>query len=148
MKITLCSIANRLRSEEFQPLLSLYEERIAPYARFEMELFRSSDQFFANLEKLKGRTAPFAVLLDSRGKQLSSESFAQWIGSRRAEGLQHLIFAIGPASGWTDAERKRAGLLLSLGVITLPHELARIVLVEQIYRAFTILAGHPYHTGH
>lgn len=148
MKISLCSIANRSRGDEFQSLANLYVERSTPYANLELEFFRSVEQFFTMLEKLRGRTTPFSILLDSRGKQLSSESFAQWIATRRDEGLQHLIFAIGPPDGWSEEARKRAGLLLSLGSMTLPHELARVVLAEQIYRAFTILAGHPYHTGH
>jgi 23S rRNA (pseudouridine1915-N3)-methyltransferase len=59
-----------------------------------------------------------------------------------------LVLAIGPADGWSAATRKRANLLLSLGRMTLPHQLARIVLAEQVYRALTILAGHPYHSGH
>ncbi len=148
MKISLCSIAGRPRTDEFQSLSALYVERATPYASMEPEFFRSVEQFFSYLEKLKGRTAPFTVLLDSRGRQFSSEAFSDWIRARRDEGLQHLIFAIGPADGWPDEARKRAGLLLSLGQMTLPHELARVVLAEQVYRAFTILAGHPYHTGH
>ncbi len=96
----------------------------------------------------QGRTAPVCVLLDSRGRSMTSEAFASWLESRRDEGTQHLVFAVGPASGWTDAARKRANLLLSLGPMTLAHALARLVLAEQIYRAWTILAGHPYHTGH
>lgn len=148
MKISLCSIANRPRGDEFQALTALYAERSAPYARLELEFFRTAEQFFSMLEKLRGRTAPFTVFLDSRGKQFSSESFAQWIATRRDEGLQQLIFAIGPPDGWSDEARRKAGLLLSLGPMTLPHELARVVLAEQVYRAFTILAGHPYHTGH
>jgi 23S rRNA (pseudouridine1915-N3)-methyltransferase len=113
-----------------------------------LEFFRSVEQFFSMLDKLRGRTAPFTVLLDSRGKQLSSEDFSAWIRTHRDQGLQQLIFAIGPPDGWPKEARKRAGFLLSLGAMTLPHELARVVLAEQIYRAFTILAGHPYHTGH
>ncbi len=87
-------------------------------------------------------------MLDSRGETFASEALARWVGARRDGGQQTLIFAIGPASGWSDGARKRAQTLLSLGPMTLPHELARLVLAEQIYRAFTILAGHPYHTGH
>jgi 23S rRNA (pseudouridine1915-N3)-methyltransferase len=79
---------------------------------------------------------------------MASEAFAAWMGSRRDQGAQHLVFAIGPASGWSDEARKQAQLLLSLGPMTLAHALARLVLAEQIYRAFTILAGHPYHCGH
>jgi 23S rRNA (pseudouridine1915-N3)-methyltransferase len=58
------------------------------------------------------------------------------------------VFAIGPASGWSEAALERAKLRLSLGSWTLPHALARLVVAEQLYRAFTILSGHPYHTGH
>jgi 23S rRNA (pseudouridine1915-N3)-methyltransferase len=63
-------------------------------------------------------------------------------------GSQELIFAIGPADGWTAAALEKAQQTLSLGRITLPHELARVVLAEQLYRAFTILNNHPYHGGH
>jgi 23S rRNA (pseudouridine1915-N3)-methyltransferase len=63
-------------------------------------------------------------------------------------GTQELIFAIGPADGWSAAALSRAQQTLSLGRITLPHELARVVLAEQLYRAFTILNHHPYHGGH
>jgi 23S rRNA (pseudouridine1915-N3)-methyltransferase len=100
------------------------------------------------LTRQPGRTSAFAVLLDSRGKQLSSEELAEKVGRLRDEGTQRLVLAIGPADGWSDTARQRAGLLLSFGRITLPHQLARVVLAEQIYRAFTILAGHPYHSGH
>lgn len=79
---------------------------------------------------------------------MTSEAFARWIGVRRDEGAQHLIFAIGPADGWSNDARERAALLVSLGSFTMAHALARLVLAEQLYRAFTILAGHPYHTGH
>ena len=88
------------------------------------------------------------ILLDSRGKQLSSEGFAERIGRYRDSSTQTLVLAIGPANGWCKSTHARAALLLSLGAITLPHELARAVLAEQIYRAMTILAGHPYHCGH
>ena len=59
-----------------------------------------------------------------------------------------LLFAIGGSDGFSDDARRQAGIVLSLGKMTLPHELARVVLVEQIYRAFTILKNHPYHVGH
>ena len=88
------------------------------------------------------------LLLDSRGKTMTSEAFAAWLGGRRDDGAQHMVFAVGPASGWSEPARKRADLLLSLGPMTLAHALARLVLAEQLYRAFTILSGHPYHGGH
>jgi 23S rRNA (pseudouridine1915-N3)-methyltransferase len=148
VKIILAAIAPRSRSGPFEELVSEYLSRLQPYAPAEAQLFRSSVAFFEATEKQKARTAPLLVLLDPRGKQLSSEQLAQWIGRQRDEGQQQLVFAIGPADGWSDEERRRAALLLSLGPMTLPHELARVVLSEQVYRAFTIMSGHPYHCGH
>jgi 23S rRNA (pseudouridine1915-N3)-methyltransferase len=114
-----------------------------------MTVFKTSEAFFESVERQRTRAGSSTlVLLDARGRQFSSEELAQWLGRQRDGGQQWVVFAIGPADGWSDADRQRAGLLLSLGPMTLPHELARVVLSEQIYRAFTILAGHPYHTGH
>ena len=79
---------------------------------------------------------------------MTSESFAEWLGKQRDTATQQIVFSVGPANGWSDASRKRASLQLSLGPMTLAHALARVVLAEQIYRAFTILSGHPYHSGH
>jgi 23S rRNA (pseudouridine1915-N3)-methyltransferase len=88
------------------------------------------------------------VLLDSRGKQLSSEEFARFLGNHQDRNPLPLLFAVGPANGFTADIREEANLLLSLGKMTVAHELARVVLLEQLYRAFTILKGHPYHLGH
>ncbi len=79
---------------------------------------------------------------------MTSEKFAEWLGHQRDNGAQQIVFAIGPADGWSESAQKRATLLFSLGPLTLAHALARVVLAEQLYRAFTILAGHPYHSGH
>ena len=100
------------------------------------------------LARRAGRTPAILVLLDSHGRTMTSEAFAAWLGARRDAGAQHIVFAIGPASGWSDTARQNANLLLSLGPMTLAHALARLVLAEQLYRAFTILAGHPYHAAH
>jgi 23S rRNA (pseudouridine1915-N3)-methyltransferase len=88
------------------------------------------------------------VLLDSRGKQFSSEEFAEFLGNHLDRNPLPLLFAVGPANGFTAEARQEANLLLSLGKMTVAHELARVVLLEQLYRAFTILKGHPYHLGH
>jgi len=88
------------------------------------------------------------VLCDQRGKSYSSEQFAAWIGARRDAGAGQIVLAIGPADGWSAQMLQKADLQLSLGAMTLPHALARLVLAEQIYRAATILGGHPYHRGH
>jgi len=88
------------------------------------------------------------VLLDSGGKQLSSEEFADFIRKHQEKSGLPLLFAIGAADGFSADARKTASSILSLGKITMPHELARVVLIEQVYRAFTILNRHPYHLGH
>ena len=88
------------------------------------------------------------VLLDGRGKQLSSEELAKFLGDYQDRNPLPLLFAVGAADGFTDQARQAATLVLSLGKMTLAHEMARVVLLEQLYRAFTILKGHPYHLGH
>ncbi len=85
---------------------------------------------------------------DSRGKQFSSEEFARFLGDYQDCNPLPLVLAIGPADGFSEAARKAAQHTISLGRMTLAHELARVVLLEQVYRAFTILKGHPYHSGH
>ena len=85
------------------------------------------------------------VLLDERGSQLSSEEFAAVLGRWRDEGVREARFVIGAADGHSAAERAAADLLLAMGAMTWPHLLARAMLAEQLYRATTILAGHPYH---
>ena len=88
------------------------------------------------------------MLLDSRGKQLSSEEFAHFLEGYQDRNPLPLVFAVGPADGFSEAARGAAQQTISLGKMTLAHEMARVVLLEQVYRAFTILKGHPYHSGH
>lgn len=85
------------------------------------------------------------VVLDEKGKGFTSKEFAQMIARERDNGAPAMAFAIGGADGHGEAIRKAAAYRLSLGPMTLAHGLARVVLAEQIYRAVTILTGHPYH---
>jgi 23S rRNA (pseudouridine1915-N3)-methyltransferase len=85
------------------------------------------------------------ILLDSRGENLSSDSFAGRLRGWRDGGREAVCFVIGGADGLGAALRARADLILAFGSITWPHQLVRIMLMEQIYRAITILSGHPYH---
>lgn len=126
----------------------MYLERISAYAPSQNESFRDERALFGWIDRQQRRTPAVTVLLDSRGRQLSSEAFSEWIRRQRDNGAQSMVFAIGPADGWTEVSRRRATLLLSLGPMTLAHALARLVLAEQVYRSFTILTGHPYHSGH
>jgi 23S rRNA (pseudouridine1915-N3)-methyltransferase len=139
---------SRSKSDAAATLAADYLTRAARYLPCEAQTFPTESDLLATLDKQSSRTTPVLILLDSRGRQLSSEAFAEHIGRLRDTGTQSLILAIGPADGWSLAARARASLILSFGPITLPHELARAVLAEQLYRALTILANHPYHSAH
>ena len=86
-----------------------------------------------------------SVLLDERGKQLASEAFARQLETWRDGGIREARFVLGAADGHGEAERSQADLLLAFGAATWPHLLARAMLLEQLFRATSILAGHPYH---
>lgn len=156
MKIWIAAIGSRPR-DAFDELAGIYLDRIATLlpgggksahgnrSVVEAPFFRTEGGLWDAIERERLRTAPLVVLLDERGRSTSSEDFAKWFGRERDQGRQLLIFAIGPGDGWSQDSRKRAAESLSLGPMTLAHELARVVLCEQIYRAMTILAGHPYH---
>jgi 23S rRNA (pseudouridine1915-N3)-methyltransferase len=151
VKITLAAISprrGRSKSDPTDRLIADYIERASRYLPCDSELFDSETALINWLSRQPGRTPAYAILLDSRGLQFTSEEFATHLCRLRDEGTQRLLLAIGPADGWSPAARQRANLLLSLGRMTLPHQLARVVLAEQVYRALTILAGHPYHSGH
>ena len=125
-----------------------YLKRLSRYATVDSHEAASEEALLKSVEKLGGRTQPVLVILDARGKQFSSEEFAELLREQQDRGSQQIVFAVGPADGFTPAARHAAHLTLSFGKMTLSHELARVVLLEQLYRAFTILKGHPYHTGH
>ncbi len=151
MKILLTAIAprrTRTKTEATDRLLTDYIERCNRYLPSESQVFDEEAGFLDWLTKQAGRGPAYVILLDSRGQQLSSEEFAARFGDLRDGGSQRLVLAVGPADGWSAAALQRANLLLSLGRITLPHQLARVVAAEQVYRALTILAGHPYLSGH
>jgi 23S rRNA (pseudouridine1915-N3)-methyltransferase len=151
MKLVLAAVLSRqsrFKSEASDRLVDDYIARATRYLPCDSEIFDTETALLDWLERQRGRTPVYAILLDSRGQQYTSEEFAAQLGRLRDDGTQRLVLAIGPADGWSAAARQRANLLFSLGRITLPHQLARVVLAEQVYRALTILAGHPYHSGH
>jgi 23S rRNA (pseudouridine1915-N3)-methyltransferase len=150
MELILAHIgAARTASKDgFGTLTASYIERCRPFFPCQAVALRTEEDFLEWLNSARGRIPTTSILLDSRGRQMSSEAFAAWIGKQRDQGARQLVFAIGPADGWSDQARGRAQLLLSIGPLTMAHSLARLVMAEQLYRACTILAGHPYHTGH
>ena len=149
MQFTLAHIGARSTGgDEFGSLIKVYLARTSAFVPCDAAFFRKQEDLFEWLSKKPGRVSPLAVLLDSQGRQLTSEQFASWITARRDENARHIVFAVGPADGWNNESRRRTQLLLSLSSLTMAHALARLVMAEQLYRACTILAGHPYHTGH
>ena len=146
MKIKVAWIG-KTKEPAIQSLTEEYLKRVSRYA--DVEGITLKDE--ASLLKLCARDARHRhtlVLLDGKGKQISSEELASFLGDCQSRNTSPLLFGLGPADGFTDQARQAATLLLSLGKMTLAHELARIVLLEQLYRAFTIQKKHPYHLGH
>jgi 23S rRNA (pseudouridine1915-N3)-methyltransferase len=141
MKIRLIMLG-KTRREETRALLDDYVARIRHYSEIEINELRDAGP--AALRKLKLDSSAAVVLLDAAGKQLTSQQFARWLGDLRDLGTRELVFLCGDAEGFPDELRARAKQKISLSTLTMPHEFARVVLAEQIYRAFAILAGHPY----
>ncbi len=139
----------RLRSEPAFTLIQDYLARASHYEPSSFEAFSEESALLNAVDRRShGRARPSLLLFDGLGKSLTSREFAAHLGRLRDSGQQQVFAAIGPADGWSAAARARADLVLSLGPMTLPHALAQVVVAEQIYRALTILAGHPYHCGH
>jgi 23S rRNA (pseudouridine1915-N3)-methyltransferase len=150
MNIMLSTVSPR-RSGPTGPaidLLQLYLDRATHYIPCAYRNFASEEKFLDYASGITARSRPALVLADSRGQQLSSEEIAKAFGFFRDAGRQQLFLAIGPADGWSSKALARADKTIAFGRITLPHELAAAVAAEQIYRALTILSGHPYHIGH
>lgn len=138
----------KTRGSAIQSLTAEYLKRLSRYAACDAHELSSEAALLKLIEKSERRAPPELILLDSRGKQLTSDEIANFLDYHQLHGTQELLFAVGPADGWSDSTRQHAKTILSFGKITLPHELARVVLLEQLYRGFTILQGHPYHGGH
>ena len=140
MKIRLLMLG-KTRRPEMRAVLDDYVKRISHQSPIEVTEVRDAA---AALKRLAADRAATVVLLDAAGKSLDSEAFAKWIAEQRDRGTREVIFLCGDADGFPNLLRQRAQQKLSLGAMTFSHELARVVLAEQIYRAFAILSGSPY----
>ena len=136
MKVTILAVG-RLRPPYVDDV-EHYLKMLTRYAAVDVVELREDDR----VEKRIPDRA-YVVLLDEGGREMSSEAFAGWLDERRIE-ARPLCFVIGGAFG---ISLSHSDMRLSLGPMTLPHQLARVVLVEQLYRAHKILAGEPYHHG-
>lgn len=149
MKIKIAWIG-KTKEPAIQALTDEYLKRISRYAQVEGLMLRDQAALLEACGRAAAKSARKSslVLMDSRGKEFSSEQVAKFLGDYQDRNPLPLVFAIGGADGFSDEARASAQHVISLGKMTLAHELARVVLLEQIYRAFTILKGHPYHSGH
>ncbi|MBW9088178.1 23S rRNA (pseudouridine(1915)-N(3))-methyltransferase RlmH [Rhizobium wenxiniae] len=158
MRITLFAVG-RLKTGPEKDLASRYLDRFAkagPAVGLELaKLVEVQESRASNSDTRKREEAAalekalpegaILVLLDERGKTLDSQAFSDAIGRFRDNGKRDMMLAIGGADGLDPELRARADLVLNLGTMTWPHQLVRILIAEQLYRAVTILSGHPYH---
>lgn len=137
--------------------VAFYRERIAPYQALELVEVRAASHSGRDSaralqregEAILKRLAPGdpMALLDERGRQLDTRGLAGWLAAQQSATGRPLTFVIGGAYGVDDAVRARAGAVIALSRLTLPHQLARVLLLEQLYRVLSLQAGHGYHHG-
>lgn len=158
MKVKIIAVG-KLKEKYLKDGITEYGKRMSRFAKFEIvELAdektpdnASAAQNQQIMEKegerilAKISERDYVIVLAIEGKQLSSEAFSQVIADATLRGYSDIVFVIGGSLGLADKVKKRANLRLSFGLLTLPHQLMRLVLSEQIYRAFMIQQGSPYH---
>ena len=158
MKVKIIAVG-KLKEKYLKDGIAEYGKRMSRFAKFEIvELAdektpdnASAAQNQRIMEKegerilAKISERDYVIVLAIEGKQLSSEAFSQVIADATLRGYSDIVFVIGGSLGLADKVKKRANLRLSFGLLTLPHQLMRLVLSEQIYRAFMIQQGSPYH---
>ncbi len=155
MKIVVLAVG-RLKDRSYAEAAAGYLERAGRFAPCEQQEVRAGGSGDAAAVRAAEGERILAALgehdtvavCDERGRQLSTTEFIAWVSKRLgAGGAGRLVFVVGGAEGVSPGVRERADQLLALSRMTLPHELARVVLCEQIYRVLSTLAGHPYHRG-
>lgn len=140
MRIRLLMLG-KTRRPEMRVVVDDYVKRISRACPTEITEVRDAD---AAIKKLDSDRAATVVALDAAGKSFDSNELAKWLAELRDRGTRELIFLCGDADGFPDALRQRAHQKISLSAMTFSHELARVMLAEQLYRAFAILSGSPY----
>ncbi len=135
-------LLGKTRRAEIRALLDDYAARLRRFTEIEISEFREESS--AALRRIEVAPGALVTLLDAGGKMFSSEQFAGWLAAHRDRGVRELVFLCGAAEGFPESVAQRAKTRISLSPLTFSHELARVMLVEQLYRAFALLAGHPY----
>ena len=158
MKITIACVG-RIKEKFYRDAVAEYEKRLSRYCKLEiLEVAdeKTPDGAGAALEEQirekegrrlleKIREDAFVCSLEIEGKRLTSEGFAGWMEGLAVKGTSHIVFVIGGSLGLHESLRKRADMALSFSDMTFPHQLMRVILLEQIYRAYRIINHQPYH---
>jgi 23S rRNA (pseudouridine1915-N3)-methyltransferase len=155
MKITLI-VVGKTESGYLEEGIGIYAKRLPFYRSFEMAVIpalRNSKNLSEAQQKQKegeailARLSPtdYVVLLDENGKLFSSLKFSEWVFQKEVTGIKNLIFIVGGPFGFSSAVYQRANDKIALSPMTFSHQLVRLVFVEQLYRAMTIIKGEPYH---
>lgn len=145
LKITVIAVG-KLKERFWRDACAEYSKRLGGYCNLTVREIPDSNHEQEStlvLEALPENAT--IIVLDIQGRETSSEALASQIERYTVEGVSHLVFVIGGSDGLTNAVKERASLRMSFGPITLPHNLARVVLLEQVYRAFKIIKREPYH---
>lgn len=155
MKITLLAIG-KTDNKNLQNLIQDYSKRLSHYVSFQFEIIpdikNAKNLSEAQQKKTEGeeiikrvQNSDFMVLLDEKGKSFSSVAFSEYLQKRMNSGLKNLVFVIGGPYGFSEEVYLRAQGKISLSSMTFSHQMVRLFVVEQLYRAFTILRNEPYH---
>jgi len=140
MKLRLLMLG-KSRRPELRAVFEDYVKRIGRSCPVEVNEVRDGE---AAIKRLDADKAATALLLDAGGKPQDSEALSRWLGEQRDRGTREIILVCGDADGFPESLRKRVAQTLSLSPMTYSHELARVMLAEQLYRALAILSGSPY----
>ena len=158
MRISIACVG-KIKEKFWRDAISEYEKRLGKYCR--LDFLEVADEKTPDgagealeeqikekearrlLEKIREDT--FVCTLEIEGRRLSSEAFAGWMEGLTVRGTSHIVFVIGGSLGLHESVRRRSDMALSFSDMTFPHQLMRVILVEQIYRAFRIIQGAPYH---
>ncbi len=158
MKITIVSVG-KIKEKFYKNAISEYEKRMLSYAKLEMITLKDekvpqslSEKSMEQVKQIEGnrilnalQSEAFIVVLDKAGKNMDSVEFSKKIQDLAIRGKSHIVFVIGGSLGLSSEVVCRADLLLSFSDMTFPHQLMKVILLEQIYRAFKIAKGEAYH---
>ncbi|MBI5299392.1 MAG: 23S rRNA (pseudouridine(1915)-N(3))-methyltransferase RlmH [Deltaproteobacteria bacterium] len=139
MKLKVVTVG-KLSLKPVQALVEEYQKRISHYLSVELLVCKSVEDLLSKWDSKEE-----VVILEERGKSFTSIQFSKWLEEKQNRSVKTMTFLVGPAEGWPEAVKSKANFALSLSSFTLQHELALVLLMEQLYRACTILKGEPYH---